>query len=72
MKVIDFKTKIGKQAIHIPKKFQAELKDADEKPVRVVIFLDDSDTSIDQNLRSGTTEQFLKGYEDADSIYDNY
>ena len=56
MKAIEFKTKIGKQFIHIPKRFHAEIKNADEKDVRVIIFLDDPDSPDDQTFKHITKE----------------
>ena len=56
MRAIEFKSKVKNKSIHIPKKFQAELKNADEKDVRVIIFLDDDINS--------------KGYKSMDSTID--
>lgn len=43
MRAIEFKSKVKDQSIHIPIKFQAELKNAVVKNVRVMIFIDDLD-----------------------------
>ena len=43
MRAIEFKSKLGKTQILIPKKIQSELINAVEKSVRVMIFIDDSD-----------------------------
>ena len=72
MRAIEFKSKLSKNSIPIPKKIQPELLIADEKNVRVMIFLDDSDGYDDLLLKQTTTEQFLKGYADSDTIYDSY
>jgi len=56
MRAIEFKSKVKNKSIRIPKKFQAELKNADEKDVRVIIFLDDDINS--------------KGYKSMDSTID--
>jgi len=72
MRTIEFKSKLSKNSIHIPKEIQPELREADEKNIRVMIFLDDSNDYADLTLKQVTTEQFLKGYSDSDSIYDNY
>jgi hypothetical protein len=72
MRAIEFKSKLSKNSIHIPKKIQPELRTADEKNVRVMILLDDSDIYDDLVIKQTTTEQFLKGYADSDAIYDNY
>ncbi len=47
MKALEFKSKISNNRIHIPKKIQAELRSIREKNVRVMIFLDDPDVSVD-------------------------
>ena len=70
MRTIEFKSKLSKNSIHIPKEIQAELRVADEKDIRVMIFLDDLDDNDDLTFQQSTTEQFLKGYADSDSIYD--
>lgn len=72
MRAIEFKSKLSKNSIHIPKEIQPELIAADEKNIRVMIFLDDLDDNNDPTFKQATTEQFLKGYADSDSIYDNY
>ena len=43
MKAIEFKSKLSKMRILIPKEIQPELRDAVEKNVRVMILFDDSD-----------------------------
>jgi len=71
MKAIEFKSKLGNKSFHIPKRFQAELNNVANKNVRVIIYLEDSDIDDEQTLNQATREQFLKGYSDSDSIYDN-
>ncbi len=41
MKAIEFKSKLKNNTIHIPQKIQAELKNSEEKDVRVMIFLEE-------------------------------
>jgi hypothetical protein len=41
MKAIEFKSKLKNNTIHIPKKIQSEIINAEEKNVRVLIFFDD-------------------------------
>ncbi len=41
MKAIEFKSKLRNNTIHIPKKVQNEIMNAEEKSVRVLIFFDD-------------------------------
>lgn len=42
MKAIEFKSKLSKNRILIPKRLQSELRNAGEKNVRVMILFDDS------------------------------
>jgi len=72
MKAIEFKSKLSKNHILIPRKIQAELRNTVEKNVQVIILFDDSDASADLELKQLTSAQFLNGYADSDSIYDNY
>ncbi len=43
MRTIEFKSKLKNNMIHIPKKIQPELQTADERNVRVLIFLEEDD-----------------------------
>ena len=38
---------------------------------RVIVLIDDSDNIDDLTFQEATSAQFLKGYDDSDSIYDN-
>jgi hypothetical protein len=71
MKALEFKSKIKNNKILIPVKIQSELKNKD-KDVRVIVLIDDSDLYDDLIFQQTTQSQFLKGYADSDSIYDNY
>jgi len=51
MRAIEFKSKLSKNRILIPKKIQSELQNTDQKNVRVMIFWDEEADSND-----------LKGY----------
>lgn len=68
MQAIEFKTKIINNLIKIPKKFKRKLS-AEGRIVRVILLLDDHED--EQIFQSVAQEQFLKGYTDSDSIYDN-
>ena len=72
MKAIEFRSKMSHNRILIPKTIQEKLKTLDEKNVRVMILLDETD--VDDNLvfKQTTAQQFLNGYAGSDSIYDNY
>lgn len=70
MRAIEFKSKLSKNHILIPRKIQAQLRNTDEKNVQVILLFDDSDA--DSELKELASAQFLDGYADSDSIYDNY
>ncbi len=72
MRAIEFKSKLSKNRILIPKMMQERLKTLDEKSIRVMILPDETEADGDLVLKELTTEQFLNGYADSDSIYDNY
>ena len=56
----------------IPIGVQSELKITQDKDVRVIVLIDDSNTYDDLIFQQTSQSQFLKGYADSDSIYDNY
>ena len=70
MRAIEFKSKIRENRILIPRKIQSELITGRDKSVRVIVFMEDSDTYDEKTYRQITKTQFLKGYADSDSIYD--
>ncbi|HSO86362.1 MAG TPA: hypothetical protein VLQ91_07420 [Draconibacterium sp.] len=72
MRALEFKSKIKNNRILIPAKIQTELKVKQDKDVRVIVLVDDSDIYDDLIFQEATQSQFLKGYADNDSIYDNY
>ncbi len=71
MKAIEFKSKIKNNQILIPTRVQAELNAKQDKNVRVIVLIDDLDSPDDLMFQQATQSQFLKGYSDSDSIYDN-
>lgn len=72
MKALEFISKITDNQILIPDAYQSELITKQNKDVRVIVLIDDSNTVDDMIFRHTTENQFLKGYSDSDSIYDNY
>lgn len=54
MRAIEFKSKLSKNRILIPKKLQSELRDTDEKNVRVIIFWEEGTDTND--LKSYPTD----------------
>jgi bifunctional DNA-binding transcriptional regulator/antitoxin component of YhaV-PrlF toxin-antitoxin module len=72
MIALEFKSKIKNNQILIPVKVRSELRAKQDKDVRVIVLVDDSDVYDDLVFQQMTQHQFLKGYSDTDSIYDNY
>lgn len=72
MRAIEFKTKIKNNQIQIPTKAQSELKYNQDKDVRVIVLIDDSEIYDNILFQESAGNHFLKGYADSDSIYDKY
>ena len=70
MRAIEFKSRIRENKILIPRKMQSEMFVESDKRIRVVVFLEDAEVYEDKAYRQMTKKQFLKGYDDSDSIYD--
>jgi hypothetical protein len=70
MKAIEFKSKIRENQILIPRSILPELMAGNDKSVRVVVFLDDTDVYDEKAYRLAMKKQFLKGYADSDAVYD--
>ena len=72
MRTLEFKTRIRNNQIQIPEGVQSELKTNNDKDIRVIVLLDDSNNSDDIVFRKAASTQFLEGYADSDSVYDDY
>lgn len=72
MKALEFKSKIKNNQIQIPTKIQSELKTKQNRDVRVIVLIDDTEIYDDLIFQQAAQSQFIKGYADSDSIYDNY
>ena len=72
MRALEFKSKIKNNQIQIPTGIQSELKTNKDKDIRVIVLIDDTDTDDDMIFQQSIKSQFLKGYSESDSIYDNY
>ena len=72
MRALEFKSKIKNNQILIPSKIQSELISKQDKEVRVIVLIDDLEIYDDVIFQESTQSQFLKGYADSDSVYDNY
>ncbi len=72
MRALEFKSKIKNNQILIPLKIQSELKNKQDRDVRVIVLLDDMEMYDDAVFQESAQSQFLNGYADSDSVYDNY
>jgi len=71
MKAIEFNTKIEDVSfINIPKTFQKEFIDSENKNVRVIVLVEEKEYQEERLFKSMTVDNFLKGYSESDSIYD--
>lgn len=71
MRALEFKSKIENNQILIPLKIQSELNTQKSIKVKVIVLIEDVDTNEDTVFQQTTQSQFLSGYADSDSIYDN-
>lgn len=70
MKAVEFKAKIKNKSIRIPDDLSMEL--SDNKSVRAIVLLEESEYEEENTFKALIEEEFLNGYSDKDSIYDNY
>jgi hypothetical protein len=71
MKAVEFETELLDNTITKPENFQLELSSSKDKHVRVIVLMDELDDSEEQEFKMLSKDQFLKGYDEADSVYDN-
>ena len=72
MKALEFKAKIKNNRIQIPIRIQSELETNQDRDVRVIVLIDDSEKNDDLMVKQVASEHFLQGFAKSDSIYDNY
>jgi hypothetical protein len=70
MRAVEFKSKIRDNQIAIPRRVMQELGGEQNKSVRIMMFLTDSDVYDEKAYRQMAKTQFLNGYADSDAIYD--
>ncbi len=70
MKAVEFKARMKNKSIRIPDNLSSEL--SDNKVVRVILLLEEVENHEENDFRTLSQKQFLAGYSDSDSIYDNY
>ena len=71
MKAVEFETELTNNTITIPENFQLELSLTKDKHVRVIVLIDDFEKSEEAEFKNMLNNQFLKGYDEMDSVYDN-
>ena len=72
MKAIEFTNRVSRNSIKVPENFKKEMNLNKGKKARVILLFDDHDEQPEKDLQSFVEEEFLKGYETSDKIYDNY
>jgi len=70
MKAVEFETELVNNTINIPENFQVELLSSENKHVRVIVLIDDVEVTDETEFKNAMRDQFLKGYDETDSIYD--
>jgi uncharacterized protein involved in tellurium resistance len=71
MKAVEFETELSDNTIKIPENFQLELSLSKDKHVRVIVLIDELEQKEETELKKILNSQFLKGYDEADEIYDD-
>jgi hypothetical protein len=72
MKAIEFEAELKDNQIRIPDDMQLELMYSQDRSVRVILLIEESDDIYEDHIfRQSTKEQFLGGYAESDSIYDD-
>ena len=69
--VIEFETELVNNTINIPENFQLELSLSKDNHVRVIVLIDDVENSEETDFKKMLHNQFLKGYDEADAVYDD-
>lgn len=71
MRALEFKSKIKNNRIDIPYRLQSIFKGKEDTAVRIIVLIDDADYEGDHSFNQATQNQFLEGYSDSDSVYDD-
>jgi bifunctional DNA-binding transcriptional regulator/antitoxin component of YhaV-PrlF toxin-antitoxin module len=73
MEALEFVTKIKDRQIVVPEKIQSALDSNKDKEIRVIVLIEGNESGDDNDsfIKKSVQDQFLKGYADTDSIYDN-
>jgi hypothetical protein len=68
MKAVEFKSKLKNKTIEIPDSLSSEL--SGEKEIRVIVLYEE-ENQVEKDFQNLVREQFLSGYSESDSIYDD-
>lgn len=71
MKAVEFETELTNNTIQIPENFWLELSLSKDKHVRVIVLIDEFEQSDEAEFKMLSRDQFLKGYDETDSVYDS-
>ena len=71
MKAVEFETEVTNNTIQIPENFRLELSLSKDKHVRVIVLIDELEQSDETEFKMLSRDQFLKGYDETDSVYDS-
>ncbi|HEY8780410.1 MAG TPA: hypothetical protein VIM16_02245 [Mucilaginibacter sp.] len=71
MRAVEFETELSDNTIKIPESFQLELSLSKDKHVRVIVLIDEFEKNEEAEFKNMLNNQFLKGYDEKDSVYDN-
>ena len=69
MKAVEFKSKLKNKTIEVPESLSTEL--SGEKEIRVIVLYEEEENQDGKNFQNLAREQFLAGYSESDSIYDD-
>ena len=69
MKALEFKSKLKNKTIEIPDSLSSEL--SGEKEIRVIVLYEEEENQGEKDFQNLVREQFLSGYSESDSIYDD-
>jgi len=70
MKAVEFKARMKNKIIRVPENLISELSEDEE--VRVIMLVEEIKNQEKTSFKELSKQQFLAGYSDSDSVYDNY
>lgn len=71
MRAVEFKTRIEKDRIAIPEEVKLKMGSDFNKEVRIILLIEDIEQYTEEiDFKQNIASEFLKGYSDSDSVYD--